>query len=56
MAKPKLKSKTRPVKKLELAEGACETVEVEADNDEGYMVINKSDYDSSKHTLYKEDE
>lgn len=40
--------------------GTCETVRVVAevtdDNPQGYIVINKSDYDSAKHTLYEVEE
>lgn len=31
----------------------CETVKVVADNEDGYMVINKSDM-TKEHTLFKE--
>lgn len=30
----------------------CPTVKIQSDNEDGYVVINESDFDSSKHTLW----
>jgi len=32
----------------------CETVKIVAENEQGFIIINKDDFDKSKHTLYKE--
>ena len=32
----------------------CQTVRVVADNDQGFAVINESDFDPAVHTLYEE--
>jgi hypothetical protein len=35
-------------------ENTVETVKIEADNEQGFIVINKSDYDENAHTLHGE--
>ena len=34
--------------------GICETVKVKADNDDGFMIINESDFDEKVHVKFKE--
>ena len=60
MAKAKLQSKAKGKKAVPqggLTEGQCETVRVVSDeHDDGFKVINKSDFDSKVHTLYTEED
>lgn len=33
----------------------CETVKIQASNEQGFVIINKSDFDEAEHALYVED-
>ena len=34
--------------------GTCETVKKQADNEQGFVIINKSDFDEKKHKMFGE--
>ena len=34
----------------------CPTVKIVSDNDQGFIVINESDFDAEKHVLYGDDQ